>query len=231
MFSDKGEANPEFVKWAEDHVLMLHVTSYVFTDPHHDLCADRGGFGYPYVAFLDEDGQWLAGEHGVLDLKECEKLAGAARAMRDLVRTDQDGNDVKVFTARLRAEALSFEEARARHAQLKSRLSAEQTGEVEQLLVNREIAAELAALRREYPGHRELRRAMAPKVAALFRAGKVPTNRLAPHYMQALFGYALATKDRELYADALAKMEKLFGDDKTYGRALRRYREQLDSWK
>lgn len=225
-------ANPSFVEWAEDYVLLLHVTSYVFSDPHHDLFAERGGFGFPYLAVLDAEGQWLAGEHGVLTLEKCDQLAATARELQALTQAEDDGAArVKVFTTRLRQEALSLEEARAGRVQLEGLLSDEQAVEIDQLVINREIASELAALRRQYPEHSALSRATAPKAAALFRAGKVPTNRLAPHYMQAVFGYAQATKDRQLFADALAKFDELFAENEQYTRALDRYRKQLDAWK
>lgn len=225
MFSQKGTtANPAFVKWAEDYVLLLHVTSYVFTDPHHDLYAERGGFGHPYVAILDAEGQWLAGEHGVLTLDECGALARSAEELQEL-------SAVEAFAARLRNEALSYDEAVARREELANEIAEEQRAEIAQLIINREIAAELARMRRQYPKHRELSRAMAPKAAALFRAGKVPTNRLASHYMRALFGYAQATKDRELYAEAVEKLEELYADNGRYRAMVQSYKKQLEAWK
>ncbi len=214
---------------------MLHVTSWVFTDKHHDLFSDRGGVGFPYLAFLDEKGGILAVHRDAQTIEALQASAAAAKKMLERRVEAEAGNIdavIDVYIQRMRMEGMSFREANSMYAAIADALSVEQDREVRQLLVNREVAHRLNELRRKYPGQRgDFRKEVAMATVQLFQADKVPTNDLARHYFAALFGAAEATKNRKLFAAALSVLESKFGDDPRFARTIERQKAVLADWK
>jgi len=229
LFSTNGEANEAFGAWSKDYVLFLHITSYVYEDKNHDLFSHRGGFGYPYLAFLDDTGQLLS----QVKARDLHGLAAAAEAARKLqaVRAKADQGDnaaaVQLFRQRLEMDGLSFPEAKATYARLREFIAADARPGVEQLITNREISGALDRLREEHG--RDMRKFLPATAAEYFRAGKVPTNRLAGFYFDAVLQHAQSSDDIELARAALAKAEAFYGDDPGAQRTLKSFRAKLEA--
>lgn len=231
LFSRDGEPNEDFVEWSGGYELLVHVTSHVYTDEYHDLFSERGGLAWPYLAFLDQDGHVLAQHDGPNTVEGLEESAGRAREMARLAAKARTGDAEaarEVFLARLRMEALSFEEALASFEQLGDELSGDQWAAVQQLLVNKELTEEMGRLQREHGS--AFMRELPARAAEFLRAGKMPTNRLARHFFAAVLRHAEREDDRDLAEQLVHKAEELFGDQPAAARMLEQGRDALRDW-
>ena len=50
----------DFVRFSKNYVLFAHVTSQVPGDKNQDLLQKKGGTGFPFIAFMDSEGNVIA---------------------------------------------------------------------------------------------------------------------------------------------------------------------------
>ena len=91
-------SQPEFPSFADDVVLFCHVTSHVGSDPYQGLLQEKGGGGFPYLAFLDDKGEVIAAHDGPRTLEAFRSTAGTVREYRDLLEKAESG-DAEAKTA------------------------------------------------------------------------------------------------------------------------------------
>jgi hypothetical protein len=63
----------KFESFAKNVVLFCHITSRVSTDPDQDLLEEKGGEGFPYIVFMDADGNVLSKHEGGRTVDAFEK--------------------------------------------------------------------------------------------------------------------------------------------------------------
>ena len=232
MFSAKSEANEDFQAWSKDYVMFLHVTSRVYTDENHDLFGQRGGLGFPYLACLDETGHVLAQHQGPRTVDGLDATVAKAWDFKLLRKEAAAGDDdarIEIFTRRLAMEALSLEEARAGLNAVADKLSKDQLAEVEQQIVNLEIGDAMNQLRREHG--RDVNEFLPAVAASFFEQGKVPNNRLATSYLDAVFTNAREKGDRELAARIVATAKTKLRNDRSGRRLIQQMNQALEDWK
>lgn len=69
----------EFAKFGETFVLYCHVTTDLLEDRWPDLLSEKGGTGWPHVAFLDAEGEVLLPHKGPDTVEGFAKSAADAR--------------------------------------------------------------------------------------------------------------------------------------------------------
>ena len=92
VFSD-----PAFAEWSKEVVLLCHVTTGIKTDPHQDLLAKKGGQGFPYLVFLDAEGEVIAAHEGEQTVAGFREGLGKARAFLDLRKKAEAGDKAARF--------------------------------------------------------------------------------------------------------------------------------------
>ena len=173
----------------------------------------------------------LAKHEGAHTIAALRETAAEARDLLAVRRAAADGDaeaDVELFVRRLSMEVLSFAEATAHFDRVRDALSDDQVGRARQMLVNQELAEKLNALRREHGAG--FMRVLPAEAAEYLRAGKVPTNRLARHFFDAVYGHAKAMQDRELAELAVSKAREVFGDHPSGRPIVERGEALLEAW-
>src|SRR5262245_10877718 len=72
----------DFVKFSKDYVLFCHITTAIEGEKHGDLLQEKGGQRFPYIVFMDADGNVIT-EH--LEERTPEGFAKMGKIVTDYV--------------------------------------------------------------------------------------------------------------------------------------------------
>lgn len=209
---EKGAlSDARFGEFAGSVVLLLHNTSHVASDSHQRLLAEKGGRGFPYLAFLDADGDVMAKQpydkftvDGFL-----QTLAAEVPEYRALKKKAQSGDKtaaVELLMKQVEFAAIGVQDCNAAIEKLGKDLTQEQLGKLE----NRRNAAELEAAIEAAGARTKLAKA-GPAVLELKKAGHVPTDEQAfTLYRRVLLDYAEQQKDVQLFEEILETLRKRY---------------------
>ncbi len=216
----------DFAGFGSKVVLFSHITSRLPDAAYPNLLSEKGGSGFPYLAYLDAEGNVIGKPAGrsveafqeTLDGPVAEFLAlqakaadGDADAQRELfVRKVELGHfagDPAAARARLEGMDGIDEATRERLGQALT----EQ--EFQQILGSVSDASQAAAA--------------GAKVAEMFRAGRIATGSTSLYYWFFLGSYAEDQKDAELLG---AVVENLRGNQRA-ARLLPRFEQALEALK
>jgi hypothetical protein len=195
-------------------------------DPYQGLLVQKGGRGFPYLAFLDAGGQVLARQRGRSVEAFEATLAGPVRSFRearDLAATGDPDALRKLFLLRIElAHFEDFEKARAEMAQLEGLTDAEKQ-KVEKDLVAQEF-------NRIYTAMRSVSDApdAGAKCAAMLEKGRVPTGRDETLYWFFVAKYAETEKNAELLEKSIAGLERTADRDRRAGAMIPQLIEALE---
>lgn len=208
-------------------VLFLHVTSHVESDPHQDLLREKGGNGFPYLAWMDADGDVLA-QQGDRTVEGFQKTYDALQSYLKAKAT-VEGGDAKakadLFLASLELGKLSADEARKQMADLS--LSKEQKTKAEQSISDLEVMEAARSMRSP-----DQQAEAGKKFAAMLKQGYQPGSKnVAGTFWSAIMTYAEQENDAKLFAKALAVLQKEFGDQPSAKRFLDAAKERLEKLK
>lgn len=187
-------------------MLFCHVTSRVESDPHQDLLRKKGGTGFPYLVFLDADGNVIAKPGGRSVSAFEQTLTGDVKDWFALVERADGGDEAaqaELFVKRV--EYGHFDdpiEARALAKSIKG-LSDEERQKIDQLLVNQEFNAILGSVTTIEEAADAGRRTL-----PMWKAGRVPTgDTLKLYYWVFLGKHAEEAKDAEVLGAAIEALE------------------------
>lgn len=223
---DTALSDAAFAAFAKDVVLLCHLTTQVDGDPHQDLLRDKGGTGFPFLAFLDEQGKVLAkpsertvaGFRKVLDqLQRIQNLAAQAK-------TDPKAA-AELLLAQLQLGSVPYAEAQQRKAAL-TEVPSELQPQLDQALLDLEFS-HLMTTSRDKAAYA----AATEQLVARFRSGKRPTGEIARALSTRIMAYASEHKDPDLYEQALTALEQVIGNDKRFTKTLEMLHQQLQSLK
>src|SRR5437773_1688235 len=82
----------DFVKFAEKYVLYCNITSQVPGAKDQQLLEEKGGEGFPYMIFMDPDGNMLAKHQGPRTATGFEETGAKACAFLELKAKSEKGN-------------------------------------------------------------------------------------------------------------------------------------------
>lgn len=208
-------------------MLFCHITSRVPEDPHQGLLKDKGGTGFPYLVFMNEEGD-VVGKHGGSRTVEAFIETGkSARAYVDLKKKFDDGDlSVKadLFLAGLALGKFTFDEAKSEAKKI-GELTEEQEKKLETLLLNLEVTDTVDKTRRDPEKRLEAGKAFLAK----HKEGKAPTQYLAIIYFYMyIMDYAKSEKDPESYGQALEVLKKKYGDQENFKRFFEGREKELE---
>lgn len=206
----------EFQEWSKNCVLFLHVTSRVEGDKYQKLASRRGSSGFPYLAFLDANGDLLAGRVS-RDVKSFEFSLNKAREVKqeldDLAKRseagDKEADKLRFFK---KVELLHFSAAKARQAMEGLGLSADEKKKAEAELVDLDIREVMLTLTLD----EKTRIAAGSKFAEMKEDGRIPS---APqktewrYFYHFIMIYAESEKNVKLFEDALETWKKQYGSN------------------
>lgn len=191
-------------------MLFCHVTSQVQTDKHDQLLSQKGGTGFPYLAFLDAEGNVLAKHMGMREVAGFSATAKTAAAFVDLKKKAENGDKAaksELLVQQLELGHLSADDARAKMKDVA--LSAEQKAKVEALLANAEVQDVLKTVTQD----KATRVAAGKKFLELKKAGKpAPAGeREFQSYWIFIMDAAEADKDARTFEEAYEALKKKYG--------------------
>ncbi|MBK8099817.1 MAG: thioredoxin family protein [Planctomycetes bacterium] len=221
-------ADPAFVRFADDVVLLLHVTSRVDGEPHGNLLRDKGFAAFPTLCLLSPEGDVLA---TILEAEQrtvpaFNALHARARTVFDLRGKAKGGDRAAakdLFLAELDLDLLTI-------GQVQERAAAVSLNEPEKV----HVAARLTDLevRELLARSRDLGTAKVEAlIAEMARAGRRPTAATAESFWWTTLTYAANKRDAALAQSAYDELSRRFGRDKRYEKMLPRWRKLLEQAK
>lgn len=219
----------EFVTWAKDYVLFLHVTTRVESDPYQNLLHEKGGSGFPHLAFLDAEGSVIGVHQGSRDVEGFRKTGEKAKSLAELKKKAESGDPGARFdylVASLEMSPMTPEELEKRLKEC-GELTKEQKARIDPLLLNNEVHGLLESVQSE-----EEAMALAPKFLEMKKAGRIPTgDDESMGFWMVLMNHAESEKDIALFEEALGAMREKLKDNPRAKKFLTSREETLQEMK
>lgn len=220
--------------------MFLHITTRIPGKKHDGMLSDKGGQGFPYLAWLDSNGDVLAKQ----DDRSIEGFAKSGKAVSKYVdlKARFDGGDTSLATELFLVEMdlgkHEYEAAKEKAASLK--LTDEQKTQVDGMLFGLEIAwrvGQLPRLRRgasaeDQEDFKAKKLAVADVFQGYLEAGKYPADDMTAYRMsEPIMFKAMTNKDAALFEKVLARLKKQAGDNPMFARAWDHWDKQLEGLK
>ena len=191
-------------------MLFCHVTSQVAADKHPQLLSEKGGTGFPYLAFLDAEGNVLAKHLGARDAAGFSATGKSATAFVDLKKKAEKGDkaaQADLLVQQLELGHLSADDARQKMKEVA--LSAEQKAKVEALFADVEVREVLKGVTQD----KATRVAAGKKFLEMKKAGKpAPAgDRELQGYWIFIMDAAEEGKDAKTFAEAFEALKQKYG--------------------
>ncbi|MBI3272083.1 MAG: hypothetical protein HYZ53_24020 [Planctomycetes bacterium] len=215
-----------FAKFAESVVLFCHITSQVKGEPYPDLLHEKGGTGFPYLVFMDAEGNVLSKHNGPRTVAGFEAGLQRVQSLLDARKKAESGDKgAKIEVALLEGELgrIGADDAQARVKEL-GPLSKEQQARLDALLTNGEVSKALEGVQRD----RAKALAAGEKFAAMKKAGRMPTDeRLLRPFWMALLDYAESKRDVALFEEAFTVLKGMLGENPMAKKVIEGWSERL----
>lgn len=201
----------------------MHLTTRVEGDPHQGLLREKGGSGFPYLVFMDAEGEVLAKQ---MD-RSVDAFLASAQALKELpaltkrIAKGDPKAKIELFIAELALGRLTFDDATARHAELVN-ITKEQEAKILPQLATLEYQQLITAMRDA--SKREQTQA---RVLAMFNEERTPGGIYALSFLTQVMAAAEQARDADTFAKALARFEELTKDRKGIDRAIEQMRQRL----
>lgn len=213
----RAKSLKDFQEWSRNCVLFLHVTSRVEGDKYQKLASQRGSVGFPYLAFLDANGDLLAGRVA-RDVKSFEfslnKALEVRKELDDLARKSAAGDkEAEKLLFFEKAELLHYSPPEARRAMEGLELSEDERKRAEGALVVLEIREAISLLTPD----EKTRIAAGSRFAGMKRAGRLPLDPKKSewrYFYSFIMVYAESEKDAPLFEEALETYKKQYGSNR-----------------
>ena len=201
----------DFVKFSEKYVLYCNITSQVPGTKDQDLLEAKGGEGFPYMIFMDSEGNLLAKHEADRTAQGFETTGGKARAFVELkAKADKGDASVKIdlIVAQLELGHMKAGEAEVKIRESGGKPTAEQQKKIDGVLANSEIETLLRAVK-DPSGKNEAAR----KLYDRYKAGKaLPTvDPWLPAYLNLVMEHAESVKDAPSFESSLKALKEKYG--------------------
>lgn len=208
-------------------MLFCHVTSRVEADPHQGLLQEKGGRGFPYLAFMDADGNVLAkqGERSVEGFEKTLKTIKDFFALENKAAGGDQAAGVDALIAGLELGRYDAEKATEMMGKL-GKIPADKKKVIDGMLVNLEVDAVVATVRTK-----EQAAEAGKKLLAMEKEGRVPTGRSARTFYSLILEAHAAEKDAKAYEKTLDVLKELLKGERNAARMLKGYEDTLEKLK
>ena len=190
-------------------MLFCHITSNVKEEKDQKLLSQKGGGGFPYVVFMDADGNVTAKLAGQRTVDGFGQTAEKAKAFAELKKKADGGDKAAKHDYFLQALELShFAADVARKKMTEVELTAEEKEKVESKCLDLEVSDALASITED----KETRLAAGKKFAEMKKAGRIAkSDQTVQPFWILMMDYAESQKDAALYEEGLNAMKEKFG--------------------
>ena len=197
------------------------------------LLRDYGGTGFPYLIYMDADGNKI-GKPTSRDMDAFKAGASAANDLlnlRNKVAKGVPGLEAALLLAELQMDAVKFEDATDRRKALKkprkgAKKWADQIQEIDALLLDLEINTLISSTRRDKEAW--------PKTEALLyemaSEGKFP-SKFNRSFWSAVLTASKARKDSAMFQKGYDAFMKAYGENPRYQKMLESMKADLDALK
>ncbi|HKE01546.1 MAG TPA: hypothetical protein VKE69_11095 [Planctomycetota bacterium] len=215
----------EFTEFAKSVVPFLHVTTHIPDDPHDTMLLEKGGAGWPYLAWLDADGDVMLPHKGDRSTKGLQKgLAELPEApMRKLkAKATTDAAMADYLIAQLESEWMGSADAAERVAKI-AKLAPEKKKRLDDLIVTRDVTECTAKARTDAQSIE-----VAKHLFDLAKQKRVPTDeKIRTVQWNLIFRGLGKAKDAKLLESAIAEAKRSLGNDSKSRKTLEKAEEML----
>jgi hypothetical protein len=195
----------------------------VVTDADQGLLKEKGGTGFPYLVFMDEEGEVLTrqGDRSVAGFEQTlGTLESWQKAKAAAARGDANAK-VELLIAEMALGKLELADADKQVAAL-GKKTKEQIERIRALRPNLELK-ELMAQARELG-----RDGLAERVLTMKQEKRIPTGDQEANFWMQILQAGSAKQDASLVEEGLGELKRLKGGDKAYARFLESWQKRLE---
>lgn len=213
----------DFAAFAQQVVPFCHVTSHVDGDAYPDLLQQKGGTGWPYLAFLDAEGNVLTRltERSVASFRKQFAKCQAFLALDKRHRGGEPGLAHDLLIARIEMGGMTLAEARAAAA-VACGLDDARSARLAEAIDSLEVTEAFAAVRT-----RDDAAEVGQHFQKMWTAGRAPKGDAAPLFFSLIMESAAKAKDAAAFEKALIEYEKVAPQGRGRERVLERMRLRL----
>lgn len=212
-------------------VLFCHITTKIPGHKYDGLLSEKGGGGFPYLAFLNAEGDVVAKHQGPRSIEGFQQTAKDAKLYVELKKKMDEGKadlatkvDFLVVSAKLGNVSLADAQKQAKDL---AGLSPDQQKKVDEALANLEIADILKTVR-----SKDAQAEAGRKFFEMKKEGRVATfDGTIWGYWVCILTHAEAQKDAATYEEGLNALKAKFKDSAAYKKALEQFEKTLQSLK
>lgn len=197
--------------------MFCHITSRVEDDPQQGLLSEKGGDAFPYIVFMDGDGDVVMQYRKARTTAGFKDAAGAVSRYLDL-REHADSLNATIradlLLAQLELGVLGYEEAREKMTKLKGldkfieSVSAEQRAQLDQQMINLEFQDFLDNLPQD-KGRSEIIEIAAKGILLREKRGEIPDGDAGMTFYNIVMIYGEQMEDVQMVEAAAASLKKL----------------------
>lgn len=186
------------------------------------MLREKGGNGFPYLIWMDANGDVIAkqGKRSVEAFEESRAKVHEYEALKKKADSGDAKARTQLFMSRLEMGTMKASEVQRGMDELK--LDPAQRKKAEQAIVNLEVGEVFASVR----SRDDLAR-VTDKLIAMKNAGKLPTGDMAMQFWNVLLGHADQQRDAEAFAEALDALKKIVGDNPRAAQSLKKAEDRL----
>lgn len=200
-----------FAAWAKDYVLLCHITTRVEGDPHQDLLQEKGGTGFPYLVYLDAEGNVLGRHQGERTVAGFRESGGKAREFLELKKKAEGGDKAAGFDCLIARMEMGLveEDEIERKVQALGELTPEQHARLDPLLVDARVRGILKGMN---PKDQKAVLDVGKRFLEMKQAGKVPSGeKESLSFWNITLAHAERERDAATYEEALEALKRRFG--------------------
>ncbi len=213
-------------------MLFCHITSQIPSDPYQDLLQEKGGGGFPYLVFMDEEGNVLAKHEGSRDAAGFEQTLGTAQAFIDLKKKAESGDKAakkELVLKQIELGHIKPEDADAKLKELGD-LTPEEQAKVNGVLANAQVTALFSSFKTQPTPEQLLD--LGKKLAEMQKAGRVPTEpQIQMNFWALIMDYAESTKDVALFEEGLTTLKAMLSGNPQAKEFLEQKEKALEAMK
>jgi hypothetical protein len=184
----------------------------VAEDKDQKLLQEKGGRGFPYIVFMDAEGNIVAKHQGQRTVSAFVETGKKAKAFQDLKTKADKGDKAAKFdylVAQIEMGHLDLAAANKRIEEIAKDITADQKKKLDGLVVNLEVS-DIGSKVKDETGKTEA----AKKFLAMKKAGRVPTGEMEVQMFWIwIMDQAAADRDAATFEEGLNALKARFADN------------------
>ncbi|HLG43205.1 MAG TPA: hypothetical protein VI643_07550 [Planctomycetota bacterium] len=228
---ERGALSDEaFPKFAEKYVVFMHITTRIEGEKHDKLLSEKGGTGFPFVVYMDADGNVVARHEGQRTIDGFETTAGKAREFLELKKKAEGGD--KAAQLDLLKKQIEFRHFDSVEARKRVDAIADLDEATKKDLLEKIINMKIYEIIGTITADKATRIAAGKKYNEMRLAGELPKGDRELQYLwMFILEYAESASDVRLYETGVKAVEEAFGAKTQYKRWVDQIKQKLETLK